>query len=80
MTKILENARIVDITFQPHPDKGEEFRGGWFVLDLESDCEFHLNTKISIPNDPDIFSAVDIPAYDGRSVEAWIWNVRYNYM
>lgn len=72
MSKIFAGARIVEIVRVPHPDKTESPRLDWFDLSLETDCGFHLASKISIPNDPTIFGEIDIPAYDGRSVEEWL--------
>lgn len=70
---MFKGAKIVDIIHVkgedgPHTDV--------FRLTIETECDYLLSMVVTIPDDPDIFSSVDIPAYDGRSVEAWLWQAR----
>lgn len=67
MSVLYTNPRIVEISPLKNREGIESYE-----LFIETDCEFHLDQRITIPNDPTVFDKIDIPAYDGRSVADWI--------
>lgn len=73
MSKMYEGAEIVNVEYVRDPGGTDS---AWFVLGIETKCSFHLAQNLTIPDDPKIFREIDIPAYDGRSVEQWLRDVK----
>lgn len=72
MSKMFENAKIVNIRYVSDGISGN------IELFIETDHPNVLSVIVHIPDNPDLWNSadLDIPAYDGRSVESWIWNVK----